>query len=118
MPLNLTHPHDCSCPMCERSGCDRPAAGFMALQLFAAPATRLHDGAAQPLRQFATGPQLCQQHAAEVDIASQAETIETIARSAESQTGTVIDRAATKLVLLAFDHPDVLRLQAGEVASC
>jgi hypothetical protein len=104
--------------MCERSGCDRPAVGFMALQLFAAPAKCLHDGAAMPLRQFATGPQLCRLHADEVDVASQARTVETIARSTESQTGVVIDRAATKLVLLPFDHPDVLRLQGGEGAQC
>jgi hypothetical protein len=105
--MSMTHPEGCACPMCERRGCTRPAAGFLALRV-RCPSRLLDDGE-QPGAELATiptGPQLCDEHFAEAS-RDAAPKIAEITRALDEAAGSQQYAGAIEAVLLPLDHPDV-----------
>ena len=108
-----------TCPMCNRNGCDKPAAGVLAIQLFPPAAVLAHYRTTMPLTHIVIGLELCEEHAREVVPATMlganwGALLETVQRA----TGTVVDAEASRPVLLPFDDPDVIRLrEAGRVGA-
>lgn len=103
-----------NCPMCNRNGCEKPAAGVLAIQLFPPASVMKHYRSALPLTHVVIGLELCEEHAREVVPAAMlGANFGPLVATVERATGTTVDVEATKPVLLPFDHPDVLRLRAA-----
>jgi hypothetical protein len=102
-----------ACPICNRNGCDCPAAGVLAVDFYPPKALMRHYGVFEPLTQMVMGLELCEEHAHEtVPSVLLGESLAVTARVVEEATGTKVDIEACRVVLLPFDHPDVARMRA------
>jgi hypothetical protein len=97
--------------ICERTGCTHRAKGAVAFQFFPPEAVMRFHGIRTPLGTFVLGLKVCQKHLREIDpVTFLGADVLPLAKHVEAQTGTVVDLAATKAVLVAFDDPEYLRL--------
>ncbi len=101
---------------CQREGCTREAIGVVALQLFPPETVMQHYRTRAPLTSVVLDLNVCQQHADEVkpqDLLG--DRLEPIAAAVQQHSGFVVDVSGTRLAVLPFTHPDVLRVRARPV---
>lgn len=100
---------------CNRKGCGQPADGVLALELYPHRSVMKHYRCTNPLTRIIIGLVLCNAHKDEA-IADgapafiPADALEGMIQTCEEASGTAIDRAGHRTVLLPLDHIDVLKL--------
>lgn len=95
----------CACPRCLVTSCGRDADGVLALEM------RNHVGSLIATLTFEQP--LCDEHMASyVPHSELLAQQEGLARTVELATLQMVDRSASRFVLLPFDHPDVATLHS------
>ncbi len=105
-------------PRCQHNDCLRDAAGMLGIEFFPPVAVLRHYRTDQPLTRLTVGLELCVEHVAEIKpVEFLGENIlRPLVEVLEKHSGTVVDLAATRPVLIAYGSAEYLALRKAQAS--